>query len=305
MSGNLRKLTQLSQWRPRARERALWVAIIAGPLSLLLSLLLVLGVMIVIARTPKPVDVYRAIAATQRAEHFASDSLLLVLAGNSSMEKKLIARKSDEESIPLSINGFEVFTISPVDVQRYPGTDGAVEWVVTLSATRVVPGTDGVPRTNNYLVTLIERNASFQLLTLPRIVNPTTESFTVASAYTAAVDKNGALGKALNGFVTAYLTTGQPGVSLRDYISAQFTGSPITDSPYNAVDIEWIRALNGSKDISTAKPGDVFNVLVRVRASASQDTWTTLDIPVQVSMADNANWWVDGFDSPLQWGKIK
>jgi hypothetical protein len=284
MVGSLKRLTQLSQWKPQARERALWVAIVAGPLAMLMSVLLLGVTLFAISRSPKPVNVYRSIADTQR------------------VEQKLLERKADEQSLDLSVTGFEVYNITPVDIERYPGTD-AVEWVVTMAVSRVVPGADGTPRTNTYVVTLLERDSNLQLLTLPRIVNPEMGRFTVDSSYTVAVDKKGPLGKSLEGFLSAYLTGGQ-GVSLRDYVSAGFTDPAISGSPYRSVEVEWIRAVSGTKDVSAGKPGDSVSALARVKASASQDTWTVMDFPVRMSMADNGNWWVDGFDSPLRWGKI-
>lgn len=302
MVGSLKRLTQLSQWKPQARERALWVAIVAGPLAMLMSVLLLGVTLFAISRSPKPVNVYRSIADTQRVEHFASDSLLLSLGGTTAVEQKLLERKADEQSLDLSVTGFEVYNITPVDIERYPGTD-AVEWVVTMAVSRVVPGADGKPRTNTYVVTILERDGSLQLLTLPRIVNPEMGRFTVDSSYTVAVDKKAPLGTSLEGFLSAYLTGGQ-GVSLRDYVSAGFNEPAISGSPYRSVEVEWIRAVSGTKDVSAGKPGDSVSALARVKASASQDTWTVMDFPVRMSMADNGNWWVDGFDSPLRWGKI-
>lgn len=303
MATNLRKLTQLSQWKPRARERAIWVAIVSGPLALLIALLAVVVMAASLSKVPAPVNTYTAIADTTKVQNYARNALLLWLGGNTGQEKPLLARNTAERSVDLSNAGFEVFSVDPAGVERHPGSD-AVEWVVTLSATLVVPGSNGAPQVSTYAVTVLDRDGSYQLLTWPRIANPPTETFTVSSKYTVGVEKNGPLGKALDRFVVAYLTSVGSNTSLGQYVSAQFAGAPIANTPYSSVEIESIKSLAGSQTVSAAKPGDTLSVLVRVKAGASVDTWSVMDLPLRVSLGDNNIWLVDGFDNPVRWGPI-
>ena len=302
MATNLRKLTQLSAWKPRARERALLAAMISGPLALLVALIVGALVVATVANTPKPVNTYTAISSAQKAQNYARNALLLWLSGSKPAEKVLLSRNTAEQVVNLSDNGFEVFTIDPVDIERHQGSD-AVEWVVTLSATLVSPGA-AAPQVNRFSVTVLEHEGNYQLLTWPMIVNADNQSFTVTSKYTVPVERTSPLGQAMQRFVTAYLTSTGTATSLGQYVSAEFTGTAIADSPYSSADIDSIKALAGSPQPSTAKPGTQLSVLVRAKASASVGTWSVMDLPLRVSLGANNVWLVDGFDSPLRWGAI-
>ena len=200
MATNLRKLTQLSAWKPRARERALLAAMISGPLALLVALIVGALVVATVANTPKPVNTYTAISSAQKAQNYARNALLLWLSGSKPAEKVLLSRNTAEQVVNLSDNGFEVFTIDPVDIERHQGSD-AVEWVVTLSATLVSPGA-AAPQVNRFSVTVLEHEGNYQLLTWPMIVNADNQSFTVTSKYTVPVERTSPLGQAMQRFVT-------------------------------------------------------------------------------------------------------
>lgn len=302
MASNMRLLLQPSQWKPRVRERALVFALISGPLALLLSLIVGVAAITAVSRIPTPVNTYAAISDVARVQNYARTALVLWLSGSKPSEKPLLARKTAEQSISLSENGFEVFAVDPVDVVRYQGSD-AVEWVVTLSATLVPPGS-GASQVNRYAVTVLERDGSYQLLTWPAIVNGTSETFTVSSKYTVPVDRNGSLGQSLERFVTAYLTSTGTATSLGQYVSAQFTGSAILDSPYSSVEILEINALADSPQPATAKPGTQLGVLLRVKAIAAVTTWSVMDLPLKVTLGANNVWLVDGIESPVRWGAV-
>lgn len=302
MATNLRKLTQLSAWKPRARERALLAAMISGPLALLVSLIVGALLLAAVANSPKPVNTYDAISSAQRAQNYARNALLLWLSGSKPAEKVLLSRNTAEQSVNLSDAGFEVFTIDPVDISRHQGSD-AVEWVVTLSATLVAPGASS-PQVNRFEVTVLEHGGDYQLLTWPAIVNTDNQTFTVASKYTVPVERTSPLGQSAQRFVTAYLTSTGSATSLGQYVSSEFSGSAIVDSPYSSAEIESIKALADSPQPSTAKPGTQVGVLVRVKASASVGTWSVMDLPLRMTLGANNVWLVDGFDSPLRWGPI-
>lgn len=302
MASNLRKMTQPTQWKPQARRRATLLAIYSGPLALALVLLLGLATFASFGKVPKPVDTYAAITETTRVQNFARNALLLWLGGTVTSEKPLLARSSAAQTISLSETPFEVRSIDPSDIERFPGTD-AVQWRVTLSATLVAPGSP-TPQVNRFAVTVLDRDGDFQLLTWPYIVNIATTEFKVASRYTVPVDRTGPLGQSLDRFATAYLTSTGNATSLGQYTSAEFSGAAIAGSPFTTAAIEEIRAMEGSVPLNTAKPGDRISVLVRVKASASLQTWSVMDFPLRMSLSANDVWLVDGFDSPVRWGNL-
>ena len=302
MASNMRLLTQPALWKPKVRERAMLVAIISGPLALVLSLVVAAFTVASVASIPKPVNTYAAISSVARVQNYARTALVLWLSGSKSSEKPLLARKTSEHNVDLSESGFEVFAVDPVDIARYPGSD-ATEWAVTLSATLVPPGGTG-PQVNRYLVTVLDRDGHYQLLTWPAIINGDSGTFTVANKYTVPVERTGSLGQSLQRFVTAYLTAGGQSASLGQFVSSDFTGSAILDSPYSSAEIQQILVMDGSAQPSSAKPGTQLSVMVRVKAAAAVTTWSIMDLPLKVSLGANNVWLVDGVESPVRWGSI-
>lgn len=299
---NLRKLTELSQWKPKARERALLFTMISGPLALLLALVLMVMTLTALSQIPKPVNTYAAITDVTRVQNFAQNSLLLWLGGSTSSEKPLLARSSAAPSISLSAVPFEVRSIDPSDIVRFEGSD-AVQWLATFAVTFVAPGA-GTAQINRFSVTVLDHDGDFQLLTWPSIVNSESNAFRVASKYTVPVESRGELGESLRRFVTAYLTSTGESTSLGQYVSSSFSGTAISDSPYSSVEVVEIKAAAGGPPVANAEPGTQVSVLVRVKAIAAIETWSIMDLTLRVSLGSNNVWLVDGIDSPIGWGPI-
>ncbi|CPW72784.1 hypothetical protein [Mycobacteroides abscessus] len=300
MLSNLRKLFQISQWKPKARERGLMFAIISGPLALLMAVLMVANTARILAHLPKPVDTYKAITEVTRVQNYARNSLLLWMGGSTSAQTALMARSSAAQSIELSKVPFEVRSIDPSDIVRFPGAN-AVEWQATFAVTFVAPGSNSA-QINRFLLTILDKDGNYQMLLWPSIVNPETQPFKVASKYNVPVDSNGALGQALSRFVTAYLTSTGGVTSLGQYVSQPM--SAIADSPYSVAEIQEIKASAGSPQSGDAEPGTQLKVLVKVKASASLDTWSIMHLPLHVTLGSNKVWLVDAIDSPVGWGSI-
>lgn len=297
-----RKLTDLSQWKPKARERALLFAMVSGPLALCMVVFMVMVMSAILHRLPKPVNTYHAITDVTRVQNYARNSLLLWMAGNSNSQKPLLLRSSAAKSIELSEVPFEVRSIDPSDIERWQGSDAA-EWRVTFAVTFVAPGS-GTSQINRYSVTVLDHDHDYQLLMWPSIVNVDTTPFKVASKYTVPVGDKSSLTDSLEKFVTAYLTSKGGATSLGQYVSAQFHGSAISDSPYTEAKITDIKSARGGPPVANAKPGAEAHVLVRVKATASTKTWSIMDLALKASLGNNNVWLVDGIDAPIGWGDI-
>lgn len=302
MFSNLGKLFRISEWKPKARERGLVFSIISGPLALLLVVLMVSLMARILSNLPKPVDTYKAITEVTRVQNYARNSLLLWMGGSSSAQVALMARSSASQTIELSKVPFEVRSIDPSDIVRFQGAN-AVEWQATFAVTFVAPGSNSA-QINRFLLTILDEDGNYQMLLWPSIVNPDTQPFKVASKYTVPVDSNGSLSQSLARFVTAYLTSTGGATSLGQYVSSKFTGSAIADSPYSLAEIQEIKASTGSPLPGDAEPGTELKVLVKVKASASLDTWSVMHLPLRVTLGSNKVWLVDGIDAPVDWGAI-
>ncbi|KMV17656.1 hypothetical protein ACT17_15405 [Mycolicibacterium conceptionense] len=302
MASSMRKLTKMSEWKPRARERALLFAMISGPLALLLVAVMIAFTGSILARLPKPVNTYSAITDVTRVQNYARNSLLLWMGGSSSSQKPLMQRSSASQSIELSPVPFEVRSIDPSDIVRWQGSDAA-EWQVTFAVTFVAPGSSSA-QINRFVVTVLDREGDYQLLMWPSIVNIDTQPFKVATKYTVPVDSGGSMGQSLGRFVTAYLTSTGGATSLGQYVSSKFVGSAIADTPYSSAEVQEIRAEAGTGTVGTAQPGTTVKVLVKVKASASIQTWSIMHLALRVTLGSNNVWLVDGIDAPIGWGEI-
>lgn len=302
MASTLRRIGQPAEWKPKARRNATLVALFSGPLALVLVLLLGLITVASFSKVPKPVDTYAAITEATKVQNFARNALLQWLGGTTTTEKPLLAKSSAAQTISLSPVPFEVLSIDPSDIERIAGTDAA-QWRVVLAATINSPGAAS-PQMNRYALTVIDRDGDFQLLTWPYIVTAGNGTFTVSSRYTVPLGANSPLGQSVQQFASAYLTSSAgSSTQLGRFVSERFTGTAVADSPYTEVVVQEIRALEGSTP-ATAKPGTQVSVLARVKASASLQTWSVMDLPLRMSLSANNVWLPDGFDSPVRWGRI-
>lgn len=299
---SLGKLTRPSQWKPKARERALVFTMISGPLALLLVMATVALTAVILTRLPKPVDTFDAITDVTRVQNYARNSLLLWMGGSTQAQTPLMARSSAAQNIELSPAPFEVRSIDASDIVRWQGYD-AVLWQATFAVTFVSPGSSSA-QISRYMVTVLDRDGDYQLLIWPSIVNIDTQPFKVASKYTNPVDSAGPLGQSLDSFVSAYLASLDGATSLGQYVSAKFVGSAISDSPYSSAEIESIRASADTPMPAEPEPGTELKVLVTVKASAAIETWSVMQLALRVSLGANNVWLVDGIDAPIGWGAI-
>lgn len=284
------------------RERALVFAVISGPLALMMAVMTFAMTAMILARLPKPVNIYTAITEVTRVQNFARNSLLLWMGGSISSQPVLLARSSASQKIDLSPVPFEVRSIDPSDIVRWQGYDAA-QWQATFAVTFVAPESNSA-QINRYMVTVLDHDGDYQMLTWPSIVNPDTKPFRVATKYTSPVDSRGSLRQSLDQFVTAYLTSTGGATSLGQHVSAKFSGSAISDSPYTGAEIQEVKAAVDTPVPAKPAPGTELKVLVTVKASASTQTWSVMQLALRVSLGANKVWLVDGIDAPVDWGAI-
>ena len=292
--------------RPSVQRKALLVSYFTGPVAIVL--VLVLGFFMVATRPPSPVDTYKALTEYNRAEYFARQYLLVWLAGSNRLSDRLAEMTSVGENMKLDLNPdpMSVTDINVTDVLRFP-TDNPneTEWSFTLAASTIPPGSSATR--NYYYVTFVEHEGAFQVITLPRLTTATMTPIKVNTVYTQKVALDGSLGKMLANFVQAFLIPGASG-NLGRYVSESFQFPPITGAPYTSVRITALAAAGdtsiGGKEVSTAQPGDAFDVLVTVKTSVSTTTYTTQQLPLRVHMTPNGQWLVDTITSPVDFGAV-
>lgn len=287
--------------RPSVQRRALLVSFFTGPLAILLVLLL--GAFLIITRPEQPVDTFKALSAYQRAEYFARNFLLVWLAGSPRQVDIYKEMTSIDGKLELNPDPMTVTDINIMDVSRTT-TDkpDEVEWAYTLAASTIPPGATATR--NFYRVTFVEKNGAFQVISLPRLTSKGITPIKVATVYGQHAALDGTLGKMLANFSKAFLVPGGDSGALGRYASEKFTEQPIKTSPYTSVKITAIQVAK-DKPVTDAKPGDSFDVLVTVKASISTTTFTTMQLPLKVSMTPNNQWLVDSITEPVDFGAVE
>lgn len=196
---------------------------------------------------------------------------------------------------PLDVSDLNVADITSSD--QGPTT----QWVVTIGATLIKPGSDA-PQRNYFVVTVLEQNDSMKALTLPRIANHARPDLTAVSAYPNSVGPTTPLGTSVSNFIAAYFTS-ESG-SLGRYVSSNFKAEPIVGSPYTSTEIVTIHSTR-TVDTKGAKEGTRVELLVTVKAAISLSTFNTLDVPITASAVDNGQWTIDSIDTLSNYGQVQ
>lgn len=285
-------------FRPSFQKRALWVALVSGPLAIII---VVLDVLFNIAtRPPYPADVYLAQTQIVRAEYFARNYLLVWLAGGPPQEDRFKEMTSSGTRLSLNPDPVTVMDINITDLQRTP-VNVNTEWAFTLAASIVPPG--GIPTRSFYRVTFVEHDGAFQAIVLPRLTTSGIVPIRVETEYASHAAVDGILGKTLANFAKAFLTPGDSGGSLGRYVSERFTAQPVLNSPYTSVRLTDVQ-FAGTVQPTDASPGQSLEVLATVRASMSTTTFTTMQLPVRATMTKNSQWLIDAITEPVDFGNV-
>jgi hypothetical protein len=289
------------QLSPTATRRAFFATAIAAWTAIAAVIGLVVW-LIMIEAQQRPVNVLTEINQYVGAEFFGHNFLLVWLAGGPREANKLASMTAMPGLPKLNDDPFTVLDINAVPPVTRTPAGSQTEWGLTLAATLIVPGA-GTSSRNYFRVTFLESGGTYKALMWPRPVNTTARAVQIMSYYTTGIGLTGPLGTQVTNFMTAFYAANNPG-SLGSYVSSAFTDTPIKGSPYSSVEVTEIMAAKTSPDTATAQPGTTVHVLVTAKATSSQTTFNTIDAPLRLTMSNNKQWLVDGFDEPIHFGAV-
>lgn len=281
-----------TKWGFISTIAAAWVALLA---------VIVLAAAMMLDDDQQPIDVQRAINNYTKSQFFAQNFLLTWAAGDPKDAEKLASMCAMPGQPELNRSPFTVLYINPTDVQVTPAGE-QTEWEWTFGATLILPQS-GTSLRSYFLVTTLESGGSFKCLNFPRPVNDAARNFEVKPYYTVGTSVKGPLGKQVSDFMNAYYIANNPG-SLGRFVTDNFTDTPIGASPYTSLEVKSINLAQGSIDTSQAKPGDSVSAQVTAKASASNDTFNTIDAVLKLTLSNNKQWLIDGFESPIHFGDV-
>lgn len=281
-----------TKWGFISTIAAAWVALLA---------VIALAAVVALDDDQQPIDVQRAINNYTKSQFFAQNFLLTWAAGDPKDAAKLASMCAMPGQPELNKSPFTVLYINPTDVRVTPAGE-QTEWEWTFGATLILPQS-GTSLRSYFLVTALESGGSFKCLNFPRPINEASRNFEVKPYYTVGTSVKGPLGKQVSDFMNAYYIANNPG-SLGRFVTSNFTDTPIAASPYTSLEVQSINLAEGSIDTSRAKPGDSVSAQVTAKASASNDTFNTINAVLKLTLSNNNQWLIDGFESPIHFGEV-
>jgi hypothetical protein len=253
-------------------------------------------------KPPQRVEVQREIGEYTSASFFARNFITLYLTGKKEDSQALGRMTVITEPPKLPDHPYTILDVNLVEPKRITAGSNT-EWTFVAGVTLIPPGTGGAQR-NYFFINLLEsRDKTFRAMSWPRLVNYTTPAFEMKTLYTQGVALHGPLGLMLNNFVTAFYQSGNPG-QLGSFITQNFSEKPITRSPFTSIEVQTIAASQDSPNPSDASPGSTAHILVTVKGSSASDTWSVFQAALEVTLGDNNQWLVNGFDDAIDFGEV-
>lgn len=293
---------KLQTMKEGPRNQLIMALVVMIPVSLVIAVAALL--IAVTAPDPEDHDIPTEVASMDNAKNWASNYLLLWLAGSGPSRgedvspnlKTLREMSSVPGEFTLPATPYTVQDISPVSATA-TDAGGDTIWRMEMSATVVAPGSSGVSRLQ-YAIDLVEHNGGYQVTALPRLVNSTTTPFQINTLYGDFSDPSSALYKSAEAFTAAYLTP-DTGGNFGATVSANYSGTPLRDSPYSKVEVTEVLYYlpDASMDMQNVQAGDTAHVLITAKAESSTSTFNITQLPVRMVVLDNLQWAVDGMET--------
>lgn len=314
-------VSRIEELKPETRRWGLLATVGAAWLALLLALGFGTHLEVHVARE-KTIDVMKVINEYEDAQHFAHNFVLVWAMGGHNQAQddtaKLAAMTSFADQVELSVDPYTALDINlvpPITRTEDAGGGGEIEWGMTMAVTIIPPGRGSATRLRVRVV-FLDAGGTFKALLWPRPVNETARAVQIKSAYVRSVEmrsndpknptKKSVLGEKIDGFMRGYYQANNPG-TLGSFTTQGFAvkDQPLVNSPYNAVEVTSIQATADSADPAKAQPGDKMHLRVTAKAMTSNETFSTIDVPLRVILSENKQWLVDGFEDPIHYGAVQ
>ena len=244
---------------------------------------------------PKKPQIQHEALLYSRVEYQAQNFFQVWMMGDESSKATL---ESFYDAVPLNdINAdpAKISDLNVADLTVAPTKQGEVLWSVTLGTTMTPPGVNESTR-QYYRVDLLQRGESLAVAKLPVIVDMERPTVKAQNAYPNRVNSSSPLYQVAVNFAATYLTP-QSSESFGRYVTAEFVGEPLKNSPYSGAQVTSV-SLEQGDSAEQASAGDELKVMIRVRASTSQSSYQTMDIPVTAIKQKNDQWLINSLSDP-------
>lgn len=237
----------------------------------------------------KPTMQYETLSYS-RVQNYAMNFFQVWMMGDMNSKQTL---ESFYSAIPLSdlnADPAKINDLNVADLKVSPTPQGEILWQVTLGTTMTPPGVTASTR-QYYQVDILQKGESLTVAKLPEIVEFNRPAVRSGNGYQTPVSSNSPLYQVAVNFSATYLTP-QSAESFGRYVTADFEGEPLKNSPYSGAEVVGVYVPRDVVLDQVPSGGEV-NVLIRVRASTSRSSYQTMDIPITAVKQENGQWLVN------------
>lgn len=288
-------------------DRASNLVVWSGPVALVLGILIAFSLLLSLLFGGEEQETYgreevnKQVSQTLRAGAFAEDFMTLWLGGSQTEENKTQAETlarmyslPGDMKIDLPEHPYQIQSLRAWPVE-YTGFDlGQDEYMYReqVEARVVAPGASDVG-TYLFEVDLVLSSSTFQVNALPRQVARVNQPFSIGSDYTN-VEKEGPFVESAQAY-TAALLTPKDGGGLGSTTGPDYVGSPVSRGLWTQVHVDrvfWFPDYDEKDNytIQTAQPGARVHALITAVGTNSAGTFSTIQLPVIMTMLENHQW---------------
>lgn len=277
-------------------NRLLAIVLILSLIAIVVSSFAVVTSLTAKESVPKKPQMQYETLSYSRVSNYAENFFQVWMMGDENSRGTLNDFYSTSPVTDLNADPAQISALNVSDLKVAPTDSGEILWTVTLGATVTPPGVTAASRLF-YQVDVLQSGDSLTIAKLPVLVNNDRESVVAGNAYPTAVQTSSPLYQVAVNFSATYLTPQQHD-SFGRYVTAEFEGEPMKDSPYTGAEVVGVFVTRGVV-LEQVKPGDMVDVRIRVRASTSQSTYQTMDLTVRAVKQSNGQWLVDSLTPTL------
>lgn len=268
-------------------KRISWLSSVLGIVGAVAGIIAIIVALRASAGVPKKPQMQAETLEYSRVQNYAQNFFQVWMMGKPSDRDTLESFYSASPLTDLNADPATISDLNVADLSVAPTKQGEILWTVTLGTTMTPPGVSSASR-NYYEVTVLEKDKALTIAKLPRIVDLDRPEIEAGNAYTTRVNSSSPLYQVAVNFAATYLTP-QASESFGRYVTADFVGEPLKSSPYSGAQVTEVSIPQGVV-LEQIEPGKTANIMVRVRASTSQSSYQTMDIPLTAEKQKNGQW---------------
>lgn len=248
-------------------------------------------------------DVQREVTINNNLRFFATNFLGVWFDGSDRIDvEQLESMVTSGVPVELPTQPMSADYINIADVKTLASEGNLGLYQVTANVTLTAPGSQTMTR-NAYTLEVVRSDSSYAVAKLPELKPYSTSQVTSSTKLVAEMSPSSALGEAITNFVGSYYVSSNAS-SLGRFVTSDFKGEPIVDSPYTAVLVERIQASRSLEGQGEPEAGENEAVLVTFKGIVTNSTFNLMQVLLNVQLRDG-KWVVDGISKRVPIENVK